>query len=264
MAQQYDRIIKENIQDILLEFLKETTNLQFSKYEVIYPEFPVTIKRIADFVVKAKSSSQEEEIIHIEFQSSNDNNMVSRMLIYYGLLLEIYQIPIRQFVFYYGKEKLKMDWELKHKNLHFKYEMIDLQSVSYKKFIDSEKPEMVLFSILTDFEDKDAGWIIQKIITRIKNLDTNTADFNKHFIQLDSLSVLRNLQETVIKKQEDMALILDIKKDLRFKEGKEEGIEKGKEEVAKNLYAKSYSIELISEVTKLSMDYLKKLLNINS
>jgi len=61
-----------------------------------------------------------------------------------------------------------------------------------------------------------------------------------------------------------MALILDIKKDLRFKEGKEEGIEKGKEEVAKNLYAKSYSIELISEVTKLSMDYLKKLLNINS
>jgi len=52
---------------------------------------------------------------------------------------------------------------------------------------------MVLFSILTDFEDKDAEWIIEKIITRIKNLDTNTADFNKHFIQLDSLSVLRNL-----------------------------------------------------------------------
>jgi len=57
-----------------------------------------------------------------------------------------------------------------------------------------------------------------------------------------------------------MALILDIKKDLRFKEGNE----KGKEEVAKNLYAKSYSIELISEVTKLSIEYLKKLLNINS
>ena len=276
MVQQYDRIIKENIQDILLDFLKETAGLQILEYEIVYPEFHSTIKRIADFVVKAKNISNEREIIHIEFQTSNDDSMLSRMLIYYSLLFEIFNVPVRQFVFYFGKAKLKMDNELVHTDLNYNYKIINFHSVSYKNFLYSENPKMVLLSILSDFEDKDAGWIIEEILLRIKNLDKNPVDFNRHFIQLDYLSVLRNLQQTVIQKQKDMALVLDIKKDLRFKEGIDEGIEKGIEKgiqkgiqkgiekVAINMYSKGYSLELINEVTKFSIEHLKKILNINS
>ena len=279
--QPYDRIIKENLQPIFLDVLRALTGLEATEVQTLYPEFASTIKRVADFVVKIKNNVGREEIIHIEFQSTNDGNMLGRMMVYSALLYEKYQLPVSQYVFYLGRDEMKM--ELKSRNHNYNYELIDLQSVSYKKFINSDNPGMVLVSILADFEEKEAEWVIEEIIKKIKVMGSDNAlDFNKYSVQLDYLSVLRNLQSTVEKKLKDMALVLDIRNDLRFQEGVEEGmekgiqvgiqkgIEKGKKKgveeglniVALNMFEEGFGIDQISLATKLSLDYLKNLLSI--
>ena len=275
--QPYDRIIKENLQHIFLDVLRVLTGLEATEVQTLYPEFASTIKRVADFVVKIKNNVGREEIIHIEFQSTNDGNMLGRMMVYSALLYEKYQLPVSQYVFYLGRDEMKMQVELKSRNHNYNYELIDLQSVSYKKFINSDNPGMVLVSILADFEEKEAEWVIEEIIKKIRVMGSDNAlDFNKYSVQLDYLSVLRNLQSTVEKKLKDMALVLDIRNDLRFQEGVEEGMEKGIQKgieegkkkgledglniVALSMYKKGFDIDQISEITKMPLDTLKKLL----
>ncbi len=56
--------------------------------------------------------------------------------------------------------------------------------------------------------------------------------FGKHVVQLEILSDLRNLQPLLTKTIDAMPLVYDINKDVRFNQGIEKGIEKGREEEA--------------------------------
>jgi predicted transposase/invertase (TIGR01784 family) len=86
---------------------------------------------------------------------------------------------------------------------------------------------------------------------------------------------LRNLQEETIKQSEAMAITYDIKKDVRYQQGREEGILEGKEkgkkegkeegeekkqlEIARNMKKAGMSVEQIAEFTGLTQARIKKL-----
>jgi hypothetical protein len=108
MPKLYDRIIKENLQSILIEFVRVTTDRDIVSYRVVFPEFPQTIERTADFVIEVTNSRGEKELLQLEFQSTNDKAMSERMHLYLALLYKIYKLPIRQVVFYIGKNKMNM------------------------------------------------------------------------------------------------------------------------------------------------------------
>jgi hypothetical protein len=269
MAQQYDRIIKENIQSVVLELLRKTTDVQLVEYQVIFPELPKTIGREADFVLKVRNPVGEEELVHLEFQSFNDAKMLERMLLYLGLLRYTYRLPVRQFVFYIGEEMLNMETHYRQRNVDFAYEIIDLEALSYREFLESDNQEMVILAILSDFEDKEAHWIVQQIFSRLVALDDNPAELQRHIRQLDVLSVLRKLQQDIIQQEENMALILDIKDDLRYQklvrehEAEMQKREKEKNEMALEFLRNGLSMELVSEVMKMSRKDLEILLKQN-
>jgi len=52
MAQQYDKIIKENLEKVVLQLIRKTTNIEPLKGEILYPELKYTIEREADFLEK--------------------------------------------------------------------------------------------------------------------------------------------------------------------------------------------------------------------
>ncbi len=52
----------------------------------------------------------------------------------------------------------------------------------------------------------------------------------KYIRQIEVMSQLRSIQKEVSKEVEDMALIFDIEKDIRFKQGLEKGVVQGREE----------------------------------
>ena len=48
------------------------------------------------------------------------------MLEYYGILAKKYELEIAQYVFYIGEGKAMMIYKLNHKNVDFKFELINI------------------------------------------------------------------------------------------------------------------------------------------
>jgi hypothetical protein len=134
--------------------------------------------------------------------------------------------------------------------------LVDLQSISYRAFLALETPEMVILSVLSDFEEKEAAWIVRQIFKRLKQLDEYPKDLQKHSHQFDMLSVLRNLQQEVIKQEKAMGLTLKIENDLQYHQEHVGGVE----QTAINMLKEKTPLDFISKVTGLSLTQIKVLL----
>jgi hypothetical protein len=164
---------------------------------------------------------------------------------------------------------MTMKDNLKMKDFDFKYNLIHLHQISYKKFIESDSPEAVILSILCDFENTPAEKIVEQILNRLRYIDKSETEHLQHIRQLDMLSVLRDLQETVLKFEKNIPITLDIKKDLRYKEGKVEGIVEGKiesaelekEEIAKRLIDSGHDNKTIEVITLLPLNRIEDIRN---
>lgn len=273
MAQSYDHIVKETIQSLVLELLRHTTDLRLTEYQLVYPELPKTLEKEADFVLRTRQADGTEELVHLEFQAFNDPAMLARMLLYFGLLHFTYRLPVRQIVFYFGQAPVRMPTRHRQRNVDFTYELIDLEAISYRAFLDSENPEMVILTILSDFEEKTADWMVEQILRKLASLAINPSDRQRHLRQLEILAVLRKLQDTVLKQEETMGIIasLRIEDDLRYQQGHKKGIEEGREEgreegmtnqarrIARNLLRGGYAPAVVAEMTGLTPDQVAEL-----
>lgn len=90
-------------------------------------------------------------VLHCEFQTSNDRQMLSRMLIYHAFLHYQKRMPIRQYVVYFGKDKLNMESRLTSDSLTYHYQLVDLRTFTYQTFPQSAHGQEVLLAILADF-----------------------------------------------------------------------------------------------------------------
>ena len=154
MAKQYDKIIKENLEEIFLPLTKKLLNLKFEHAEDITGELHITLETLPDFLKRIKNQKPEiDYILHIEFQSTDDNTMVERMLLYYSMLFKKYRIPIFQQVFYLGNGNSSMVTEIIHDNINFRYNILDFSTIPYTSFLKSDKPEEMILAILGNFQE---------------------------------------------------------------------------------------------------------------
>ncbi len=264
MGQDYDKIFKENIEEIILPLAKKVLNIDPEGLEEIPNDLQHTIERKPDFLKKViHKNSKKDYILHIEFQVVDEPEMVYRMLEYYALLLRDYKIELKQYVFYIGKGKAKMPIEINHKKLQFAFEVINMQEIDYHQFVNSSKAEEVILAILADFGKDKPQTVIDAILEKILIVTEPNLKREKTVRQLEILSKLRKLQKQIIKSLETMALTYDIKNDLRYKEGKLEGKEEGIETTIAiiNLLNTNFSKKQIAEKLKISLDIVEKIAN---
>ncbi len=119
--------------------------------------------------------------------------MVDRMFVYAGLIYHAFRLPVRQIVFYIGKESLRMESSLTMPSFEYRYDLVDLQQVSYKEFIDSSVPEEVLMAILCNFGGRQAEIVVEEIFTRLRTLQESDLALGRSIRQLTMLSMLRDL-----------------------------------------------------------------------
>lgn len=112
---------------------------------------------------------------------------------------------------------------------------------------------------------------MQRILVKLKELSADERRLKRYVKQLEILANLRNLQQEAIKQTEAMALTYDIKKDIRYQQGREEGEAKGKAagkaageknkqfEIALNMKQEGLSINLITKLTGLSQAQIEQL-----
>ncbi len=256
MSQDYDKIIKENIEEIILPLAEKLLNIHPEKLEEIADDLQRTLERKPDFLKKVvHQNSKKDYILHIEFQVANDLEMKYRMHEYYALLHRKYKINVLQVVFYIGDKKCTMTTKLDLLNLSFSYNLYSLKDISYKKFINSDKPEEVILAILANFENEKSEKIIELIFDRIEATTKQNLEREKIVKQLEILSTLRKLQSKIINQLQRMPFTYDIKNDIRYQQGREEE----RKSTIVNLIELNYTIEKIAEILNIPLESVKKI-----
>lgn len=268
MANDYDRIFKENIESLLPFLLQRILGWKVKKWENISTDLPLTIERKPDFLKKVfpLDSKENPYLLHIEFQTNIDTKMPFRMLEYYGLLYNKHKLPIQQIVLNLSKPK-PLITEIIHENLQFRFKNIFIQSYDYQLFIESKIPEEIILSLLANFGNVAPQKVLKRIVERL--LDLEEGKISKRFEQkyanqLFVLSRIRNLEDETFKLLETMPLHYNIETDFLYKKGMQKGIEEGieKEKIifAKNLLKEtSFSDEKIATLVGISEEETKEI-----
>lgn len=253
MAQDYDKIFKENIEEIILPLAEKILHIHPETLEEIPDDLQRTIERKPDFLKKVTHSDPDKDyILHIEFQKEDETEMVFRMLEYCAILLRQYKLPVRQYVFFIGAGQSKMRRTLQHEHLQYTFELKNIHDSTYQIFLQSDKPEEVILAILADFGVDKPEKVIVAVLQRLRDLPVETLRKQKCVKQLEILSSLRNLQQETINQIEKMPLTYDLEKDIRFQQGKEAVI-------VKFLKNSTLTVQEIARMAEVSVAYVQEL-----
>lgn len=120
-----------------------------------------------------------------------------------------------------------MTIHLKTGRVRYGYTLINLSEISYRRFIDSEKPEELILTVLSDFQEQEPRQLIGQILQKLHQVAPDHLQLGKFIRQLEILSQLRNFQSIVSEEAETMAHGFDITIDRLYIKGWEEGIKEG-------------------------------------
>lgn len=244
MAQDYDKIIKENLNQAVPALIQSLLGLETGKTEPIELKLQHTLEREPDFLRKILPNTDDSNyILQAEFQSTPDD-MRFRLMLYKSLLIQREKLPVKQVVFYIGNKKANLKTVYEDEDLFFRYYLIDFKTISYKQFLNSTYGEEVIFAVLADFEKEASEKVVEEIVKRLKEVAAGSLQLEKYARQLEVLSKLRNLQELTINTLKRMPIVYDLKTDVRFLQGMKEGAKTG-EKIGMELLSIIVAIELI-------------------
>ena len=263
MANDYDKIFKENIEELFLPMAGKLLQLYPEKLEEIPDDLQITIERKPDFLKKVvHTDTVKDYILHIEFQTEDDTEMVYRMIEYNALLLRKYRLEVKQYVFFIGKNKSKMIDKVSFSDFNFSYQIVNVIDFDYHKFLDSDKAEEIILAILGNFGNKKPQTVAKEVLTKLILVEKKGLKQEKCIIQLEVLSKLRNLQEEMVKQISIMAFTYDLQTDIRYNQGISQGISQGEEKKAvvaiKNMLVAKFPFEQIASIVDVTYDFVKK------
>jgi predicted transposase/invertase (TIGR01784 family) len=275
MAQEYDKIFREVLRDLFPAVARKVLGIPAGHYKPLPGDLQYTAEREADQVWEVTPETGDSFILHCELQSTNDKQMLSRMMLYHAFLHYQHKRPIRQFVLYVGKEALRMEHRLQTDALSYRYGLVDLKSFPYQTFLDSDHSQEVLLAILADFGGEAAGLIAEKILAKLRQSTSGTLELSQRTVQLARLALLRNLSTTVLTAAQHMALDIDITEDALYQlgiqkgeqtglqkgkeEGEQRGEQKGKEETALNMLREGFAEDVVTRITNLPAERIAQL-----
>ena len=275
-----DKIIKENIEAVFIPLLEKLLNISIKQTIELKDKLQVTIEREPDFLKKIIGVDEKAFILHLEFQSNDDAEMVYRMAEYRAILQRKYRLPVRQFVIYLGARPPKMRTELYKEERITGFELKNINSLSIDDTLDSQIPEEIVLAILTDYPKADAERVVVRIIDKLQKTAKDDTQLRRAVQQLLILSRLRNLEEITTEKAQQMPITYDITKDGIYQKGVREGLEKGVREglekgvregeqkgsknkadrmIIKALQLGVLSVDQIAEMAEVDVDYVLSL-----
>ena len=221
-----------------------------------------TLEREVDFLYKIRSDTGKEMLLHIEFQTEKDYEMIYRMQEYHALIYGKYKLHIKHVVIYLGTNKSKMITTLPDDGVFTSFELICLNEIDPAEFLDSDVPEMVSLAVLGNCDKEQLSEIFDLTVNKLKLILEQEKLSFAYVDQLTLLLRLRTLDNKIIKKLEDMPITYDIEKDILYQRGMTKGKVEGKVEESKlqkakreaeielliiNLYKKQIPIKTIVE-----------------
>jgi hypothetical protein len=156
----FDRILKENIEQMILAVAAKYMGIQIKKINKLKEKLHLT-EREVDFLAKVTNTDGKTFLLHLEFQTKNDPQMLRRMEEYHGFLRGKYDLEIEHFVIYLGKYKPSMKTTLPEHLVFKGFHSINLRDIDPDTMIASDVPEEVLLAILGQYRKEQSEAVVK-------------------------------------------------------------------------------------------------------
>ena len=228
----YDRIVKEDSDFTFDMFMELKYGMEIENFQPLQEKISRTLERELDSLYKIVTEEEGEKLVHIEYQTKNDKEMVERVQEYNSLIYRKYGIPIKHLVVYYGKEKTKMITQLPEEAIFRGFDLICLNEIEVEKFLNSSKPEVVILAPLGKYDKDQAEEILNLTFNKLEELPKYINNPSRYITKLQFYSKLRNLDTKLTTKIKSMPFFTNemIKDHALYKEGKQEGLEQREKE----------------------------------
>lgn len=261
-ANLYDKILKENIEQLLDALLFRLIGINSGEYTRITEKLQTTVEREADLLLKISPAGDMPYVLHLEWQTQIPRNMLYRMAEYHGMIQRKYELPIRHFVVYLGSKKINPLTNLPTEQIFTGYQLIKLNEWDAQQLLAASNPSEIILAILGNYPMETTERIISATLDRLVEVCNNPQELKTYTQQLLVLARLRNLTPQVIKNVETMPVTFDIEKDYLFTKGIEQGIEQGvlqeKLDAVKRLYQLGLDVSTIAAYTALPIQQIEQ------
>ncbi len=253
----YDKIFKENIDATIDGFIRKILKVNVIKSEKIVLRLQRTKEREADFLKIITDDKGNRFILHLEYQVENDAEMVHRMHDYCALLIRKYKIRVEQYVLYFGSNKPNMETKISYPNIKFNYHLINFKTINYLTFLNSEKPEEIILTILGNFQNQKPENIVKSIVKKVESSEPQSIERQKIFQQLLVLGRLRKLDIKIQEIMDSISQYIKIEEDELYLQGKETQALKDKQEFVNSLLTNTdFSVEKIAFIVGVSVEFV--------
>lgn len=258
-ANKYDRIFRENMEIALPGIIRHLLGIDIVSSEEIPDEIQHTKERKPDLLKKVTDAAGQTYILHIEYQTKREKDMVYRMAEYSIMLQWKYRINVKQYVVYIGTGSPKMAETIETEDFRFRYNMLALSSVDYKIFLNSDEPEEKILAVLADFRKDDPVEALKSILTEVKQMAGSDLAEDRYFNQLRILVQLRNLETQFDEAMETITKFFKEEKDPLYKRGEAKGKHEEALAIAGEMKKEGLPLAQIAKFTKLSIEEIEKL-----
>ena len=224
-SNQYDKIFKENIEAVISSIMKNVLKINAVSMEELPDDIQHTKERKPDVLKKITDNQGNTFVLQIEFQVSDEAEMVYRMAEYFIMLERKFKLTVRQFVIFLGTNPPKMPTQLESERMKFSFPLVVISEIDYLVFLNSNKPEEVILSILANFKEENPENVLKKIIQRIEETTKGDFSLSRYFNQLRVLAQLRNIELNLKNAMDSIAKYIKEERDVLYLRG----LDKGKE-----------------------------------
>ena len=257
----YDKIFKEDAEAIFLPLVERSLGIQIKIFKPYKAKLQTTLEREMDFFYEVETEDGDEFLLHIEFQTENESDMLYRKAEYHGIALNLKRMEIRHIVIYLGTSTPNMPTKLPEEQVYRGFDLINIHAFNHAELLSSQVPDVIILAILADYPPEKAESILRMIMRQLKLVCKNKSELSKYIKQLVVLSRLRKIEDLTIKITEDMPITYDIETDYLYQKGIEKGIEKEKIDVICQARLNGSSIEFIAKIVRLPVEKVRQILD---
>ena len=219
----FDKIFKENAESIFIPIVEEYLGIKIKSFKHLKEKMQVTLEREMDFFYEVETEQGERLILHIEFQTEDDPEILYRKGEYHGIQLRRKKMTIRHLVIYLGKNKPTMPTKLPENEIYRGFDLINIHEFNKEKLLSSQILGVIITAILTQYPEEQVESILRFIVMRLKLVCQNATELSKYLKQLVMLSRLRKIEDLTIKITQEMPITYNIETDYLYQQGVEQG-----------------------------------------
>ncbi|MEM0995784.1 MAG: hypothetical protein AAGN35_01835 [Bacteroidota bacterium] len=242
--------MRENFDSLFLSLCEKHLGFKVKAAQHLKLKLLRTLEREPDFLMRVKSETGSEFILHLEFQLKDDHRMLDRMRTYHALLSELHRVPVKQFVIYLGRPLPQMRTTLTEDETMTGFHLLDIHRLNIHAFLTSQTPEEIIMAVLADFGNEKPKAVLQLIVRRLIEVGIYGLEFEKMIQQLGILSRIPNLVSKLEEVKKEMPTGINIREDELYLRGKEQ---QARESAARMLKAGAMSREQIATYLNLPL-----------